>query len=88
MASLASTLIADAAKWVKHTPNYAALNNALGGGAAAAHGDVSRGMVNLATRSPVTIVFMLTGRPDKIYVGHSPTYYPADPLAANLRNDK
>ena len=88
MASLASTLFADAANWVEHTPNYAALNNAFGGGAAANHGEVSRGMVNLATRSPVAIVFMLTGRPNKIWVGHLPTHYPADPLAANQHDNK
>ena len=88
MASLASTLFANAANWVDHAPHYAALNNAFGGGAAANHGKVSRGMVNLATQSPVAIVFMLTGRPNKICVGHSPTHCPADPLAAHQHNNE
>ena len=88
MASLASTLFADSANGVEHAPDYAALNNAFGGGAAANHGEVSRGMVNLATHSPVAIVFMPTGCPNEIRVGPLPTHYPADPLATNQHDDE
>ena len=53
---------------------------ALGPGTAARN-EVISGLVGLATRTPITVAFVIQGDEDHVYVGHSPSIFPTDPLS-------
>ena len=73
-----SDLVADAAHWTNHDPDYAALLGAVGAGAGADRADAARSLVNMAVHTPTVIVFRVNGDNDNIYVGYNPTFYPTD----------
>ena len=76
--TLHSDLHRNAARWTDASPDYVGLLATAGGGIATPSPDVSTGLVNLATRSPVVLAFIMDSDPDYIYVGHSPTRFPGD----------
>ena len=69
-------------------PDHATLQAVLGEGTAVNSPDVSRAIVNTAARSPITVAVVLQGDEDNIYVGHSPTFYPADLMNATVMDDQ
>ena len=73
-----SDLVADAAHWTNHDPDYAALLGAVGAGAGADRADAARSLVNMAVHTPTVIVFRVNGDNDNICVGYNPTFYPTD----------
>ena len=83
-----SDLFNDAAKWDEPTPDYDSLILLLGGVASTAHGapalydraQTMAGLANLARRSPTLIAFCPADDNEYIYVGHSISVYPNDPL--------
>ena len=83
---LASDLFADPTKWDDPAPDHAALLAAYGGGAAATGPATYQGVLNTAARSPVAILFKVTGDVGHIYVGHSLTRFPAQ-VGANTPFD-
>ena len=88
MANLASTLYADAALWTDHTPGHIDLDNALGAPSAGNSHTTKTSMIQLAHRTSVALTFQLTGDVDHIYVGHTPSIFPADPLNATIFDNK
>ena len=74
-------LYGDATLWTDPTPDYVALTGVLGN-AATDRAATQLGVVNLAQRTPTAVAFVLTGDDQYIYVGHTPSQYPADPLTA------
>ena len=82
MANSASALYADAALWLDPNPDHVALDTAIGGASAIDSRASKTAVVQLAHRTPVALAFQLVGDEDHIYVGHTPSVYPADPLAA------
>ena len=86
---LFSDLYGDATKWDEPNPDYNALILRLGGVAGTGAGAVAlfdrdataHALANLATRSPTLIAFCPSDDNEHIYVGHSLSIYPADPLA-------
>jgi hypothetical protein len=77
-----SDLLADPSQWDEHRPDHAALMGVVGAGAGADAIATKTAVINTASRSPVVLAFMLTGDDNHIYVGHTPTVFPADVLAA------
>ena len=83
-----SDLYHDATKWDDAAPDYAALILLLSGVAATGAGaaplfnrdQAMTGLANLARRSPTLVAFCPTDDNDYIYVGHSISLYPTDPL--------
>ena len=83
-------LFNDATKWDEPVPNYDALILLLGGVASTAAGapalydrtQTMSGLANLARRPPTLIAFCPADDNDYIYVGHSLSVYPSDPLNA------
>ena len=83
-----SDLFNDATKWDEPAPDYNALILLLGGVASTAHGapalydrgQTMSGLANLARRSPTLIAFCPADDNEYIYVGHSISVYPNDPL--------
>ena len=59
-------------------------DNALGGPSAIDARAAKTAIIHLAHRSPVALAFQLHGDEDHIYVGLSPSVYPADPLDATV----
>ena len=86
---LFSTLYDDPTKWDEPTPDYGALIALMGGVAGTAHGapalfdrnQTMTGLTNLASRSPTLVAFCPADDNDYIYVGHTLSMYPTDPLA-------
>ena len=78
MASLFSSLAVEAAKWHRHRPPYADIDNAIGHGVGATRADAARALVNTTSHTPTVIVFQLSNDPTNLYVGHNPTFYNAD----------
>ena len=79
MANLtASTLYADASKWDEHRPDHAALLTKIGGGVTAARDKVEQMYLNMATRSPTAVAFVITGSEDYIHISHTLTQFPQD----------
>ena len=85
-----SDLFDDATKWGEPVPDYDALILHLGGVASTAVGapalydraQTMLGLANLAHRSPTLIAFCPADDNEYIYVGHSLSVYPSDPLVA------
>ena len=83
-----SDLYADASKWDEPDPDYNGLITLFGGVASTAAGapalfnrnQTATGLVNLATRSPTVVVFCPADDNEYIYVGHSLSIYPTDPV--------
>ena len=83
-----STLFDDATKWDEPAPDYDALILLLGGVASTVagapglynRGQAMYGLANLARRSPTLIAFCPADDNEYIYVGHSISVYPNDPL--------
>ena len=86
-APLASTLFADAAKWVAAAPDYGALLGQFGGAAATDAPTTRRGYADLASCSPMLVCFTYGDDPEHITVAHSPSHYPADPTTASVLDD-
>ena len=80
MANLASALCADASLWIDPLPDHIALDNAMGGPSNTDARGAKAAMTQLAYHSPVALAFQLDADLDHIYVGHSPSIFPADPL--------
>ena len=79
MANLtASTLYADASKWDEHRPDHTAILNSLGGRVAVGRDKVEQMYLNMATRSPTVVAFVITGSEDFIHIGHTMTQFPQD----------
>ena len=77
-APLFSTLFGDASLWTSPDPAYPDVANLTDGNSTRNRNDVRQTISNLAARSPAVLAFTLDSEPDHIYVGHSPTFYPAD----------
>jgi hypothetical protein len=73
-----SDLLSDVDQWDQPAPACADLMAVLGGGVITNSNDACRAVVNLATRSPVAIAFVIEGDDDHVHVGHSPTLFPQD----------
>ena len=76
--TLFSDLVAAAAKWADPTPSHADLLAAVGAGSAADSTACLRSIINVAARTPTLLCFIIEGDEDHIFVGHSPSIYPAD----------
>ena len=74
---LFSTLFGDATKWTEPTPDHAVVLGAVGSGSAADQTTAKRHVLNMAVHSPTVVAFVIDADCDHIYVGHSPTQYPA-----------
>ena len=87
-APMFSDLFNDAVHWDEPVPDYDALILLLGGVAGTATGapavynrtQTMTGLANLARRSPTLIAFCPADDNEYIYVGHSLSVYPSDPL--------
>ena len=88
MANSASVLYAEAAIWLDPNPDHVALDNAIGGASPIDARASKTAVVQLAHRSPVALAFQLVNDVDHIYVGHTPSVYPAAPLAATPFDNK
>ena len=84
-----SDLYSDAAQWDEPVPDYDALILLLGGVAGTTTGaavydraTTMTALANLARRSPTLVAFCPADDNDYIYVGHSLSVYPSDPLNA------
>ena len=75
--TLYSALYGDATLWDDPTPDYDAIMAAVGGASTANRDVVRTRLLNLSARSPVVLAFTLTSDLNHIYVGHSPTVFPA-----------
>ena len=83
-----SNLFDDATKWDEPVPDYDALILLLGGVASTAagapalynRGQTMMGLANLSHHSPTLIAFCPADDNKYIYVGHSISLYPTDPL--------
>ena len=83
-------LFNDATKWDEPVPDYDALILLLGGVASTAAGapalydraQTMTGLANLSRCSPTLIAFCPADDNEYIYVGHSISVYPSDPLNA------
>ena len=64
--------------WDSPTPDCVPLNNSFGGANAADMTTVKDAIMALSARSPTLLAFVLSNDEDAIYVGHSPSIYPAD----------
>ena len=80
-------LFGEATQWDDPVPNYDALILLLGGVAGTATGaavydraTTMTGLANLARRSPTLVAFCPSDDNNYIYVGHSLSVYPSDPL--------
>ena len=73
-----SDLLSDPTQWDVPDPTYADLLTVVGGGATSNSAVTARAVVNLATRSPVAIAFVIEGDEDCVHVGHTPTMFPED----------
>ena len=83
-------LFNDPTKWDEPTPDYGALISLIGGVASTAHGAPAlfdgpkpnplTGLANLAARSPTLVAFCPVDDNEYIFVGHSLSIYPTDPL--------
>ena len=79
-ATLFSALYGDATYWDDPDPDYATLLGTVGGAAGTSWPATRDALMNIAARSPVTLAFVVEGDEDFIYIGHSPSIYPADLL--------
>ena len=82
-----SDLVGEATQWDDPVPDYDALILLLGGVAGTATGaavydraTTMTGLANLARRSPTLVAFCPSDDNTYIYVGHSLSVYPSDPL--------
>ena len=82
-----SDLFGEATQWDDPVPDYDALILLLGGVAGTATGaavydraTTMTGLANLARRSPTLVAFCPSDDNTYIYVGHSLSVYPSDPL--------
>ena len=73
-----SALFGTAALWDVSDPSYDAVLAAVGGAAATDRASCRTALLGTAQRSPTVIAFVLEGKEDHIYVGHSLSTYPAD----------
>ena len=76
-----ATLLGDAALWANLPPNYLALAGVIGD-AATNWADTQVAIANITQHTPTILAFVLDNNLDYIYVGHTPTVYPADPTEA------
>lgn len=75
---LYSDLVHNADHWSNWDFDHAALINAIGAGTQADSATVRTTILGHAARSPTVGVFCLVDDPEHIYVGHTPTIYPAE----------
>ena len=87
MAALYSRIASNAALWSRHEPDYAAQLAVVGPAAASDRATTSTAIVNANAHSPTVVAFMLNADPTKIYIGHSPTRFPADMIEATPFDD-
>ena len=76
---LFSDLVADAALWDAHRPDYGTLLGAVGGAAPADRAACQRSLCNIAQRTPSALAFVIQGDGDAIHVGIGLSIFPADP---------
>ena len=72
-----STLLGTADLWEDPTPNYVAIDAAVGVASAGNRNAVRQSLLNVAARTPTAIAFLLDSGPGFIYIGHSPALHPA-----------
>ena len=80
---LMSTLMGDATRWVAHTPDYhgaTGLLSVFGEGSGSNNAQCKTALVGMTSRTPTVIAAMLDNDNDNVYVLHSPTLIPADPV--------
>ena len=73
-----SLILNNAAFWDEPNPDYLTLTNVVSGAATSDHRTTSATILNLAARSPVAVAFTIAADSDRIYIGHTPTVFPAD----------
>ena len=84
-----SAYLAEASHWENHNPDYTTIINLVGAPGGNTHPQIATSILGLAARTPTVLVFQIEGEEDYVYVGHSPTRFPEDPLdAANPYNNK
>ena len=76
--TLYSDIVGEPTYWTNPNPDHATLLTTVGAGAATNSTDTARHLVNIATRSPTMLAFVLEGDEDHIHVGYNPTFYPAE----------
>ena len=73
-----SLVLGDPDFWEDPNPDYLALSNIVSGAATSNQNETLAAIINSAARSPVAVIFTITGERDYLYVGHTPTVFPAD----------
>ena len=84
-----SAYLAEASHWENHNPDYTPVVDLVGAPSANNHSQVATTILGLAARTPTVLLFQIAGEDDYVYIGHTPTRFPEDPLDnANPFNDK
>ena len=73
-----SVLLANAGLWDDPHPDYTLLTAVVGGAAATDQNATAHAFINTGVRSPVAMAFIIDGEADRVYIGHTPTVFPAD----------
>ena len=76
-----SDIYSQADAWEAPNADYVAINASLGPDSALNRTQAATGIANLSSRTPIVVAFLLLANPDRIYLGHTVTIYPGDPLS-------
>ncbi len=81
-------LLTNASLWDASVPTYTEIIASVGEDSGHNSAAVRASTLAMSARFPLAFVFVIDGDQDFIYVGHSPTVYPADVRATSPFDDK
>ena len=82
-----SVLFGTANFWDPTKPSYADILAAIGAGSSADKNAASASTLNFANQNPICYAFVLAREEDHVYIGHTPSIYPADISPSNVYNN-
>ena len=83
------TFLGDPDNWTHLDTDYTGfLTLAAGADSNYDRNQCAQAIINMSTRSPVCLALILTGNPDNIHVVHLPSFYPGNPTATMIYDDR
>ena len=81
----ASALYGEPTHWTRHNPNWSTIwQNSFRPGSGRTRAQCMSDLLGMVNDMPIALAFTIEGDPEHIYVGHSPTQYPAEPGTATV----